>query len=101
MLEDLDELAEQRDGLTLVAGVVVPLPTAGLRLGEIHREAQPLEQVRGGDADVGKERVVEASDEKRDSHQLILSTQRIREEVIALKRCSASSQAARPALRAE
>src|SRR5947209_8049851 len=94
LLEYLDEVAKQLDGLALIAGVIMHLPAARLCLGKVHSEVQSLQQSRGGNADLGKERVVEASDEERDSHRLILSIQGTCEEDIALKRCSASFHAA-------
>ena len=52
---DLDKVAHQRDGLALVASVVVHLPAAGLGLGKLDDMAQSLQQLRGGDAHLRKQ----------------------------------------------
>ena len=61
-------MAYQWDRLALIARVEVHLPAAGLRLGKVHRETQPLQQPGGGDADIGKQGIVEAGNEKGNSH---------------------------------
>jgi hypothetical protein len=66
-LEHLDVVADKRERVTLVAGVDVHLPAAGLRLGEHDLVAEPLEQGPSR-AHVGVERVREAGDEQGDAH---------------------------------
>src|SRR5260221_1381158 len=67
--KDVYEMTHERQRLALIARVVVHLATTGLRLGEVHRVPQALEDGDGRLPDLGKERVVETGDEERDSHR--------------------------------
>jgi len=65
--ELVDEPAEERVGLSLVAGVVVHLAATGLAGREVDGMAEALEDANDGLAGAGEERVVIAGDEKRDA----------------------------------
>src|SRR6185312_4871685 len=63
-LERIDDLARDRLGVGLVAGIVGGLATAGLHRRYLDRAAGFLEQLHGGKTDRGAEEIDEASDEQ-------------------------------------
>ena len=69
VVEDLDEPAHERRGLTRVAGVEVHLTAAGLLLREVHLVAEALEQVDGRSPGLRVERVRQAGDEDGGAHR--------------------------------
>jgi len=66
--EHVHEAPHEGQGLALVAGVVVHLAAAGLRLGELDPVPEPLQHGDGRLSGFGEERVVEAGDEERHAH---------------------------------
>jgi hypothetical protein len=67
--EDIDEATDERDGLAVVAGVVVHLAAAGLGEGEVDGVAEALQEARDGDARLWEQGVVVAGDEESDAQE--------------------------------
>jgi len=65
--KDFDETADERNGFTMVAGVVVHLAAAGLLDGEVDGVAETFKQARDGDARLREEGVVITGDEEGDA----------------------------------
>ena len=66
--EDFEEMPHQGHRFGLVAGVVVHLAAAGLRLAEFDGVAQAFEHGYDGPSGSREERVVVAGDEEGDVH---------------------------------
>jgi hypothetical protein len=71
VFEELDEAADERDGLAVVAGVVVHLAAAGLLEGEGDGVAKALQDTRAGDAGLREERVVIAGDKEGNAQEIL------------------------------
>ncbi len=65
--EGVDEVADERDGFCVVAGVVVHLSAAGLGERELDGVAEAFEDASDGDARLGEEGVIVAGDEECDA----------------------------------
>ena len=66
--EHCDEVPNEWDRLSLVAGVVMHLTAAGLRARKVHVVPEPFQQAHDCLAGVGKEGVVETGDEQGEPH---------------------------------
>jgi len=68
LLGHLGVVADQRQGLVEVAGIDVHLPATGLRGGEVHFVAEPLQQQHRGFGRFGEQRVGQAGREQCNAH---------------------------------
>ena len=87
ILKNLDRVFRNRVRILAEAGVELRLSTAGLLAGEVHADAEALENVHDGLTSLREERIGQAGDEELDlSHKSILIPFRILYSAFCLPR---------------